>query len=197
MYSDGERKTMSELQREAEATRNQIVEEARNLERIKKSTAKTQFSIDQLFRFFAREVETEEQKKNLVDVLMGNLPDLHVECVPMLPISIALANGRLTNAQRIFAEDNALVDDSVLIFFVHVLRFSPQTAQIDYVDISGTHVTAKGLCFMLEMMVERRSAFTLVMRRLDPVGSGDPYADKFTELLDILKTKKHISIIQE
>lgn len=199
MYSDGERKTVSELQREAEATRNQIVEAAHQLELIKRATAKTQFSIDQLFRFFAREVETEAEKKMLVDLLLTNSPDLHIECVPLLPIAIALANGRLTNARRIYAADSQFVDDSSLIFLVHVLRFSPQAAQIDFVDVSGTRVTEKGMFFMLEMIVERETSFTLMAKNVmvPAPNTTSSYRAKYTAMLNSARGKKHCLIVLE
>lgn len=198
MYSDGERKTVSELQREAEATRKEIIEEAQRLERIKKATAKTQFSIDQLFRFFAREVETEEEKKLLVDLLVSNPPDLHVECVPVLPIVIAIANGRMTNARRIYATDNTFLDDSAFIFLVHTLRFSPQAGQIDFLDVSGTRVTERGMCFMLEMMIERNTPFVLIARRLlIPSPDGEAVRSRYTSLLNALRDKKRCQLVQE
>ncbi|EPY41761.1 hypothetical protein AGDE_02163 [Angomonas deanei] len=196
MYSDGERKTVSELHREAEAIRNQIVEEALQLERIKKATAKTQFSIDQLFRFFASEAETEEEKRMLVDILTSDTPDLHVECVPLLPIIIALTNARLSNTQRIFAEGNAKVDDSVLIFLVHVLRFSPQATQIEYLDISNTRVSAKGMCFLYEMLQERTHNFTLVAKNIF-IDKSDPYYARHDTLLAFARAKQNIRIIME
>lgn len=193
MYSDGERKTVSELQREAEATRNQIVKEARQLERIKKATAKTQFSIDQLFRFFAREVETEEEKKTLIDVLMTNTPDVHIETVPLLPIATAIANGRMNNVRRIYATDSRFVDDSSLILFTHVLRFSPQAAQIDWLDISGTAVTEKSLCVLLETITERDANFTLIAKNVSipsPMASN-ACKQRFAAALASVRTKKH------
>lgn len=196
MYSDGERKTLSELQREAEATRNQIVEEAKQLDRIKRATAKAQFSIDQLFRFFAREVETEEEKKTLVDVLMTNAPEVHIEAVPLLPIATAIANGRMNNARRIYAADSRFVDDSSIVFFAHVLRFSPQAAQIDWLDVSGTAVTEKGLSFLLEAVAERDSAFTLVAKNVTiPSASASVvYKERYAAALANARTKKQCHI---
>ncbi|CAJ1012515.1 hypothetical protein Q4I28_007828 [Leishmania naiffi] len=198
MYSDGERKTVSELQREAEATRREIIEEAQRLERIKKATAKTQFSIDQLFRFFAREVETEEEKRMLVNLLVSNPQDLHIESVPVLPVVIAIANGRMTNARRMYATDNTLLDDSVFIFLVHTLRFSPQACHINFADISGTRVTKRGMCFALEMMIERNTPFTLVAKRL-LIQSQETEAVRvrYTSLMSTLRDKKHCHLIQE
>ncbi|KAG5489918.1 hypothetical protein JKF63_00035 [Porcisia hertigi] len=198
MYSDGERKTVSELQREAEAMRKEIIEEAQRLEQIKKATAKTQFSIDQLFRFFAREVETEEEKKMLVDLFVSNPPELHIERVPVLPVVIAIANGRMTNARRIYTADNVLLDDSTLIFLVHTLRFSPQAFQIDFLDISGTRVTERGMCFVLEMMIERNAPFTLVAKRLSiPSMEAEAVRDRYMSLLGTLRDKKRTHIIEE
>ncbi|CAJ1037612.1 conserved hypothetical protein [Leishmania braziliensis MHOM/BR/75/M2904] len=198
MYSDGERKTVSELQREAEATRREIIEEAQRLERIKKATAKTQFSIDQLFRFFAREVETEEEKRMLVNLLVSNPQDLHIESVPVLPVVIAIANGRMTNARRMFTTDNALLDDSVFIFLVHTLRFSPQACHIDFVDISGTRVTKRGMCFALEMMIERNTPFTLVAKRLlIQSQETEVVRVRYMSLMSTLRDKKHCHLIQE
>lgn len=198
MYSDGERKTVSELQREAEATRKEIIEEAQRLERIKKATAKTQFSIDQLFRFFAREVETEKEKRMLVDLLVSNPPDLHIEYVPVLPVVIAIANGRMTNACRIYATDNAFLDDSVFIFLVHTVRFSPQACKIDFLDISGTRVTERGMCFVLEMMIERNTPFTLVAKRLSiPSPEAEAVRGRYASLMSALRDKKCCHFIQE
>lgn len=204
MYSDGDRKTVSELQREAEMTRNQIVEEARQLERIKRITAKTQFSIDQLFRFFAREVETEEERKTLIDILLSNAPDIHMETVPLLPIATAIANGRLSNARRIYASDNHFVEDNSLIYLVHVLRFCPQAAQIEYLDISNTRVTEKGMTFALEMMVERSSPFTLVCKGLVflrgiAAGNTDDsdYKARVETLLQLANSKRHCAVETE
>ncbi|KAG5489185.1 hypothetical protein GH5_00047 [Leishmania sp. Ghana 2012 LV757] len=198
MYSDGERKTVSELQREAEATRREIIEEAQRLERIKKATAKTQFSIDQLFRFFAREVETDEEKTTLVDLLVSNPPDLHIERVPVLPVVVAIANGRMSNARRIYTTDNALLDDSTFIFLVHTLRFSPQASQIDFLDISGTRVTERGMCFVLEMMIERNTPFTLIAKRLlIPSSEAEAVRDRYTSLMNMLREKKRCYFIQE
>ncbi|KAG5463867.1 hypothetical protein LSCM1_00040 [Leishmania martiniquensis] len=198
MYSDGERKTVSELQREAEATRREIIEEAQRLERIKKATAKTQFSIDQLFRFFAREVETEEEKKMLVDLLVSNPPDLHIERAPVLPVIVAIANGRMTNARRIYTTDNSLLDDSTFIFLVHTLRFSPQACQIDFLDISGTRVTERGMCFALEMMIERNTPFTLIAKRLPiPSSESEAVRDRYTSLMNMLREKKRCYFVQE
>ncbi|AYU83387.1 conserved hypothetical protein [Leishmania infantum JPCM5] len=198
MYSDGERKTVSELQREAEATRKEIIEEAQRLERIKKATAKTQFSIDQLFRFFAREVETEKEKKMLIDLLVSNPPDLHIECVPVLPVVIAIANGRMTNARRIYTTDNAFLDDSAFILLVHTLRFLPQACKIDFLDISGTGVTERGMCFVLEMMIERNTPFTLVAKRLSiPSAEAEAVRARYTSLMSALRDKKCCRFIQE
>ncbi|CCW67098.1 unnamed protein product [Phytomonas sp. Hart1] len=197
MYSDGERKTLSELQREAEMTRLQISEAISQLEEIKKATAKTQFSIDQMFRIFTPEAKTEEEKKNLIDVLMTNSPEVHIECVPLLPIAIAIANGRLTNARSIFAANSPFINDECLIFFTHVLRFSPQATQIDYVDISGTVVTEKGICFILEMMYERDSTFTLVAKNVSiPLGAASAeYCSRYITALSAVKSKKTCQLV--
>ncbi|GET93103.1 hypothetical protein, conserved [Leishmania tarentolae] len=198
MYSDGERKTVSELQREAEATRKEIIEEAQRLERIKKATTKTQFSIDQLFRFFAREVETEREKKMLLDLLVSNPSHLHIECAPVLPVIIAIANGRMTNVQRLYATDNAFLDDSAFIFLVHTLRFLPQASQIDFLDISGTRVTERGMCFVLEMMIERNTPFTLIAKRLlIPSSEAEAVQARYMLLMNALREKKCCHFIQE
>ncbi|CCW59929.1 unnamed protein product [Phytomonas sp. EM1] len=197
MYSDGDRKTLSELQREVEVTRTQISEAISQLEEIKKATAKTQFSIDQMFRIFTREAKTEEEKKNLIDVLMTNSPEVYIECVPLLPIATAIANGRMTNARSIFAANNPFINDGCLIYFIHVLRFSPQATQIDYVDISGTAVTEKGICFMLEMMYERESAFTLVAKNVSiPSGTASAeYCSRYSTALSVVRNKKTCQLI--
>lgn len=72
-----------------------------------------------------------------------------------MPVVCAIANGRLNNARQIHTADSVFVDDSSVIFLVHVLRFSPHAAQIDYVDVSGTSITERGLCHLLQLMLER------------------------------------------
>lgn len=199
MYSDGERKTVSELLREAEATRNQIIDEARQLAQQKKVTAKVQFSIDQLFRFFAREAQSEEEKKALVDTLLTNAPDVYLGTVPLIPITIAIANGRMTNARRIFAVDNPFVEDSAFIFLVHVLRFSPQAAQIEHVDVSGTAITEKGLTFALEMMLERDTPFALVAKCTSVPSPAVPpvYRTRYQTALINVRNRKNCTVVLE
>lgn len=197
MDSDGDRKTLSELQREIEATRAKIAEEAQQLELVTRAMAKTQFSIDQLFRFFAHEIKTEEEKTMLVDIFESNYVDLHIENIPLIPISTAIATGRLSNARRIYAADSSFVDDTSATYFAHVLRFAPQATQIDFVDISGTAVTEKGIFFILEAVVERECIFTLVAKRLSvQIGIGDGlYHSKCVALLKLIARGKHTVIL--
>lgn len=207
MYSDGNRKTVSELKREAQAVRRTIAQEAKQVEELQKGTAKLQFFIDQLFRFFAPGVESEADKRVLVEIIVSNPPEIYLTRLPLLPISTMMANGKLTNTQRIFAADNFRVDDASLIFFIHVLRFSPQAAQVLYVDISRTSVTARGLFFFIEAIIERGKKFTLEARELvtfpdtaggrhEPASSSDNNAF-LPRLLSILQVanKKSYCII--
>eukprot|EP00796_Vickermania_ingenoplastis_P004992 gene4992-3587_t len=214
MYSDGNKKTVSELKREAQATRRSIAQEAKQVEELKKGTAKLQFFIDQLFRFFAPGVESEEDKRALVEIIVSNPPEIYLSRLPLLPIATMMANGKLTNTQRIFAADNPRVDDPALIFFIHVLRFSPQAAQVLYVDISRTAVTARGLFYFVEAMVERGKKFTLEARELVSVPAGanssttgstlphrgledDPYLPRLMSMLEVADGKKYCTIYLE
>lgn len=204
MYSNGNRKTVSELKREAQATRRAIAQEAKQVEELQKGTAKLQFFIDQLFRFFAPGVESEEDKRALVEIIVSNPPEIYLGRLPLLPIATMLANGRLTSTQRIFAADNPRVDDGALIFLAHVLRFSPQAAQVLYVDISSTSVTARGLFYLVEAMVERGKKFTLEARELislPGINSNlplpqeqDPYLPRLISILAIAETKSYCTI---
>lgn len=153
--------TKSELDREAARVRRQIEETAKKAEELMRTTAKFQFFVDQLFRFFAPGVKSEEDKQALVEIIISSQAAIYVGQLPLLPIAFLMANGRLPGAQRIFAQDNPKVDDRSVIFLAHVLRFSPQATQVDYVDISRTSVTARGLFYMVEMMIERGRKFTL------------------------------------
>lgn len=164
MYSDGNQKTVSELQREAQAIRRAIVREAMKLDELKKGTAKLQFFIDQLFLFFAPGVETEEDKRALVEMIVSKPAELYLGQLPLLPICTIIANGQLPGIQRIFSVSNPHVDDSALIYFIHVLNFCPQAAQIIYLDISDTPVTCYGLFKLIVALIERGKSFTLEAR---------------------------------
>lgn len=196
MYSDGDRKTVSELQREAEVTRKEIVDEAQRIEGVRRSIAKVRFSISQLFDFFAKDVETEEDRKLLVYLLMNDPPSLHLETISPLPIIITLANCRLPNARSFFFTGNHHLDDPLLTFFVHTLRFCPHARQVNFVDVSGTAVTERGMCHVLEMMIERRAAFTLVAKNI-PAAPTDSESEhtKYLSLLSALRGWKLCTIV--
>ncbi|KEG14219.1 hypothetical protein DQ04_00571140 [Trypanosoma grayi] len=184
MYSDGDRKTISELQRAAEATRARIAEEKAQLERVLKATARARRLIDELFNLFARELEKEERNA-LMTVLTSLSEEINLSEVPLLPVAIALANGNLDSAKYLRAAGNRFADDSSVIFLAYVLRFSPAILQVELLDISRTKVTEKGLVFLLEMMAERKKPFTLIATdRVSPVVSppGD-YNTRFEEAL--------------
>lgn len=192
MYSDGKKKTVSELEREAQAVRRSIAHKAAQIQELKNGSAKLQFFIDQLFRFFAPGVELEDEKQELVEIIVSNPTVVNLRSLPLVPIATLMANGRLTHTQRINAADNCLVTDGALIYFVHVLRFSPHAAQVVYMDISGTPVTSRGLFFLVEAIVERGKPFTLEAKGLlgeSMPNSGDSLSFK-TRLDDVLEVAK-------
>lgn len=217
MSSKSDEKTISELKREALATRELIQMEAKIAEELMRTTAKLQFSVDQIFRFFAPGIDSEEDKRALVEIVIVNPPEIYLSTLPLLPIAMMIANGRLPNAQRIYAGGNTKVEDSDVIFFAHVLRFCPQASQINYVDISRTSVTARGVFFMVEMVVERGRMFTLDARGLIPAfedpdaflvvgnkdakkgaraadSSADPFLPRLASILKVAQSKPYSGI---
>nr|CCC93639.1 conserved hypothetical protein [Trypanosoma congolense IL3000] len=165
MYSDGTRKTMSELQRIASTTRRRIAEESAHLEQLSLSTSRTRALADRLLDLFACGA-TSHEKSGLMRVLNSFEPDMDISEVPLIPVAIALANGQLPFVKRLRAAGNSRVNDDSVILLSQVLRFSPGRTQLEQLDISGTKVTERGLTFLLEMMADQGKPFTLVARNL-------------------------------
>ncbi|ESS70085.1 hypothetical protein TcG_02441 [Trypanosoma cruzi] len=178
MYGDGDRKTISELRRDAAAVRRRILDQTVQLQRVQNATARASRLIDQLLRLFATEV-TENDRDALFAVLASISEDLDFSNVPLIPIAIALANDHFSNVKRIRAVRNRFLDDNSVIFLAHVLRFSPSLSQVELLDISGTRVTEKGLFFLLEMMEERETPFALIAK--DRVPTEIPVAVEFMQ----------------
>lgn len=217
MHKDSEEKTATELTREAAELRRKIEEEAKKSEELMRSIAKSQFCVDQMFRFFAPGVNTEEEKRELIEIISLNPPEIFLDRLPLLPIALLLSNGRLSGTQRIHAAGNRKVDDGAVIFLASVLRFAPQASQVIALDISRTAVTAHGLFYVVEMMVEKCRKFTLDARGLvdafvDPNGtlataantstsnkrtsspSEDPFLPRLVSMLKAAEKKSYCTI---
>ncbi|ORC93171.1 uncharacterized protein TM35_000024970 [Trypanosoma theileri] len=195
MYSDGDRKTLSELQRVAATLRNNITEENTQLERTRKAVARMQDTIDQMFSVFARETE-KEGRNAFMSVLNSISEDVVLTDVPLLPIVIALANGHLSDCRRLYAVRNRYVDDGSIIFLAHVLRFVPATTEIELLDISETKVSEKALCFLLEMMLERETRFVLIAKDRIPLDLpvAETCMQQFNKLLQKVQAKENCTV---
>ncbi|CBH15503.1 hypothetical protein, conserved [Trypanosoma brucei gambiense DAL972] len=165
MYSDGTRKTMSELQRMAGATRMRIAEEGAQLETLSKATTRAQKLVDSMFNLFASGA-THHEREELMRILTSEESDIDISGVPPFPAALALANGQLPHVRTIRAARNNRINDEVVIFLSQVIRFSAVPAQVELLDISDTKVTERGLLFVLEMILERDEPFTLIAKGL-------------------------------
>ncbi|KAH9582023.1 hypothetical protein LSM04_002982 [Trypanosoma melophagium] len=195
MYSDGDRKTISELQRIAASMQKKITEESAQLERTRKAVVRVHDTIDQIFSVFARETE-KEGRNAFMNALNSISEDVFLTDVPLLPIVIALANGHLSDCRRLYAAHNRYVDDGSVIFLAHVLRFVPANTQMELLDITGTKVSEKALCFLLEMMAERESQFVLIAKDRMPTDLPveETYMQQFNELLRKVLEKENCTV---
>ncbi|RNF17182.1 uncharacterized protein Tco025E_04921 [Trypanosoma conorhini] len=195
MYGNGDRKTVSELMREAAATRRRLSYYAAHLERVQNAAERARSLIERMLRIFARELDAND-RDNFLTVLTSTSEDLEIANLPLLPIVIALSNYHFTELKRIYAVGNCFVDDSSVKFLAYVLRFSPLASQIELLDISGTRVTEQGLCFLLDMMQEREIPFTLIAKdRVQTESSPDAEVnERYQLLLEKVRAKSNCTL---
>ncbi|RNF11848.1 hypothetical protein TraAM80_00683 [Trypanosoma rangeli] len=196
MYCNGDRKTVSELIRDAAKVRRLIDAQAAYLEQMHGATTSARCLLNRMLHIFARELDVNDIDP-LLTVLASTSEDLDIANVPLVSVAIALSNEHFTNTKHIRAVCNRFVDDNSVIFLAGILRFSPVASQIELLDISGTRVTEKGLFFLLSMMQEREMPFTLIAKDLVLPEKNPPveFKRKYQLALEKVRGKSNCTLV--
>mmetsp|Transcript_68540 Transcript_68540/g.79865 ORF Transcript_68540/g.79865 Transcript_68540/m.79865 type:complete len:208 (+) Transcript_68540:134-757(+) len=150
-------KTLGELQRDLEATKQATREEKKSQLVLQLVIEKRKRLMRRLMQIFAHEATSDEQREEIMRLLEMRPKDVLLDPhISLRPLLLAMATQHFSVVRSINVANNHFMDDACAVLLGHLIGASPALDQLESVSVGGTAVRCRGITSILEGARMRR-----------------------------------------